>query len=197
MSGYRHLAIAISLVVAVAMAIAGTARADKAATGIMLGGAAFLAYSLAMDPPQDKEPDVLTVGTGVFDAVDGEDTAGLFRIEYRPALFGMRTGPLFGMAGTTDGGILGYGGVRHDVLVAGRLLVSLNLSLAAYPVEGSGKDLGSAVQFRSGFDVHYKLDDGSRIGVSFHHISHAEAFDDFNPGTETLALTYTIPIGRF
>ena len=197
MSGYRLLAIAFSLLAALAVAGPGTARADKAATGIMLGGGAFLAYSLAMDPPQDKEPDVLTFGTGVFDAVDGEDTAGLLRIEYRPALLGMRTGPLLGLAGTTDGGVLGYGGVRHDILFSGRLLVSLNLSLAAYPTEGSGKDLGSAVQFRSGFDVQHRLDDGSRIGISFHHISHAEVFDDSNPGTETLALTYTIPIGRF
>ena len=197
MPGNRLFAVVCALAAAIATAAPGPARADKAATGIMLGGAAFLAYGLAMGPPQDKEPDMLTVGTGVFDAVDGEDTAGLFRIEYRPELLGLRTGPLFGMAGTTDGGILGYGGVRHDILFAGRLLVSLNLSLAAYPVEGSGKDLGSAVQFRSGFDVHYKLEDGSRVGASFHHISHAEAFDEFNPGTETLALTYTIPIGRF
>ena len=197
MSGYRLLAIAFSLLAALAVASPGTARADKAATGILMGGAAFLAYSLAMDPPQDREPDVLIFGTGVFDAVDGEDTAGLLRIEYRPALLGMRTGPLLGLAGTTDGGVLGYGGVRHDILFSGRLLVSLNLSLAAYPTEGSGKDLGSAVQFRSGFDVQHRLDDGSRIGISFHHISHAEVFDDSNPGTETLALTYTIPIGPF
>ena len=197
MPAYRLVAVAFSLLAALAVANPGTARADKAATGIMLGGAAFLAYSIAADPPQDDEPDVLTFGTGVFDAVDGENTAGLFRVEYRPQLLGMRTGPLFGMVGTTDGGVLGYGGVRHDILFRGQLLVSLNLSLAAYPVEGNGKDLGSAVQFRSGFDVHYKLDDGSRVGVSFHHISHAEVFDDFNPGTETLALTYTIPIGRF
>ena len=197
MSGYRLFAIAFSLLAALAAAGPGTARADKAATGIMLGGAAFLAYSLAADPPQDDEPDVVTFGTGVFDAVDEENSAALLRIEYRPELLGLRTGPLLGLAGTTDGGILGYGGVRHDVLFEGGLLVSLNLSLAAYPVEGNGKDLGSAAQFRSGFDVHYKLDDGSRIGVSFHHISHAELFGDDNPGTETLALTYTIPIGRF
>ena len=197
MSGYRLFAIAFSLLAALAAAGPGTARADKAATGIMLGGAAFLAYSLAADPPQDDEPDVVTFGTGVFDAVDEENSAALLRIEYRPELLGLRTGPLLGLAGTTDGGILGYGGVRHDVLFEGGLLVSLNLSLAAYPVEGNGKDLGSAAQFRSGFDVHYKLDDGSRIGVSFHHISHAELFGDDNPGTETFALTYTIPIGRF
>ena len=197
MSVIRLSAIALSLAAALVASPQGSARADKAATGIMLGGAAFLAYSLATNPSQDDEPDVVTFGTGVFDAVDGEDTAGLFRIEYRPALLGMRTGPLLGLTGTTDGGILGYGGVRHDLLFRGRLLVSLNLSLAAYPVEGNGKNLGGAGQFRSGFDLHYRLDDGSRLGVSFHHISHAEVFGDINPGTEVLALSYTFPIGRF
>ncbi len=123
MSGYRLFAIAFSLLAALAAAGPGTARADKAATGIMLGGAAFLAYSLAADPPQDDEPDVVTFGTGVFDAVDEENSAALLRIEYRPELLGLRTGPLLGLAGTTDGGILGYGGVRHDVLFEGGLLV--------------------------------------------------------------------------
>ena len=197
MSGYRLLAIALSLLVALAAAGPGTARADKAATGIVLGGAAFLAYGLAAGPPRDDEPDVVTFGTGVFDAVDGENPAGLLRVEYRPALWALRTGPLLGMAGTTDGGILAYSGFRHDIAFADRLLISFNSSLAAYPVEGDGKDLGSTVQFRTGFDVHFRLDDGSRIGVSFHHISHAELFGDDNPGTETLGLTYTIPIGRF
>lgn len=197
MSGYRLLAIALPLLAALAAANPGTGRADKAATGIMLGGAAFLAYSLAMNPLQDKEPGVVTFGTGVFDVHDVENPAGLSRVEYRPALWALRTGPLVGIAGTTDGGILGYAGLRHDIAFADRLLISFNSSLAAYPLEGDGKDLGSAVQFRTGFDVHYKLDDGSRIGVSFHHVSHAEVFDDFNPGAETLAFTYTIPIGRF
>lgn len=197
MSGYRLLAIAFSLLAALAVADPGPARADKAVTGIVLGGAAFLAYGLAMDPAQDEEPDVVTFGTGVFDAVDGENSAGLFRVEYRPALWALRFGPLLGLAGTTDGGILGHAGLRHDIAFTDRLLVSFNHALAAYPVEGSGKDLGSAAHFRSGFDVHYRLDDGSRIGVSFHHISHADLFGDDNPGTETLALTYTVPIGRF
>ncbi|MDE0334287.1 MAG: acyloxyacyl hydrolase [Defluviicoccus sp.] len=197
MPGCRLLAVAIPLVAVLAVSDPGTARADKAASGIMYGGAAFLAYSLAMGPPQDDESDVVTFGSGVFDVHDVENPAGMFRVEYRPALWAMRTGPLFGMAGTTDGGILGYGGLRHDIAFTDSLLVSFNSSLAAYPIEGNGKDLGSAAQFRTGFDVHYKLDDGSRIGVSFHHISHAELFGDDNPGTETLGLTYTIPIGRF
>ena len=197
MSGYRLLAIAFSLLAALAAAGPGTARADKAATGIVLGGAAFLAYGLAADPPRDDAPDVVTFGTGVFDAVDEENSAGLLRVEYRPALWALRTGPLLGIAGTTDGGILAYSGFRHDIAFTDRLLISFNSSLAAYPVQGDGKDLGSTVQFRTGFDVHFRLDDGSRIGVSFHHISHAELFGDDNPGTETLGLTYTIPIGRF
>lgn len=60
---------------------------------------------------------------------------------------------------------------------------------------GGGKDLGGVFQFHLGLDVAYRLQSGSRIGVKLTHISNASIHDD-NPGTESLLLTYTIPLGR-
>ena len=49
--------------------------------------------------------------------------------------------------------------------------------------EGDGKDLGHAIEFRSGIEVAYRFDDYSRLGLSFTHISNA-GLDERNPGVE-------------
>ena len=196
MPSRRLVAAALSLVAGLAIVPSGTARADKATIGLISAGAAFLAYSAIANPAQDEEPDVLSVGTGVSDPVDRQHVGGLFQVEYRPALWGARTGALVGLAGTTDRRLMGYAGLRHDIVFVQSLLVSFNLSLAAYRIHGDGEDLARLPQFRTGFDIHYKLPGGSRVGFSFQHFSNAEVFEKSNPGTETLAFTYTIPIGR-
>ncbi|MBT5810587.1 MAG: acyloxyacyl hydrolase, partial [Rhodospirillaceae bacterium] len=56
-----------------------------------------------------------------------------------------------------------------------------------------GKDLGNTVEFRSGVELAYRLDDRARLGVAFHHISNASLSDN-NPGTETLTLTFSLPL---
>ena len=197
MSGVRSLAAALSLIVGLSALPSGVARADKAALGIIVGGVSFLTYSAIADPPQDREPDTLSVGTGVSDPVDEEHPAGMFQIEYRPELWGLRTGPVVGIAGTLDNRFIGYAGLRHDILFAERILVSFNLSLAAYRIEGKGGDPRRLPQFRSGFDVQYKLPGGAKVGVSFQHYSNAEVFEKGNPGTETLTFTYTMPLSLF
>lgn len=195
MSRRRSLAAALSLVAALAVFPSGAARADKPTMAIIAGGVVFTAYSLIAGPPQDEEPDAISVGTGVSDPVDEEHPAGMFQLEYRPELWGLRTGPVAGIAATLDNRFIGYAGLRHDVLFADRFLVSFNLSLAAYRIEGDAGDLERLPQFRTGFDLQYKLPGGSKVGVSFQHFSNAEVFEKSNPGTETLTLTYTIPLG--
>ena len=196
MSSRRLVAAAFLLIAGLAVVPFGASRADKSAMGIIVGAVGFLTYSAIANPPQDREPDVLSVGAGVSDPVEREHFAGLFQLEYRPELWGMRTGALVGIAGTTSDEIFAYVGLRHDILFADRFLASLNLSLAAYRIDPQDNELASLGQFRTGFDVQYILPDRSRVGVSFQHLSNAEVFEKRNPGTETLAFTYTIPFGR-
>ncbi len=58
--------------------------------------------------------------------------------------------------------------------------------------DGSGKDLGNDLQFRTSFEVSYELKNKNRIGISFSHISNAN-LGDKNPGVEILSLSYHIP----
>lgn len=196
MSGVRSLAAALSLIAGLAAVPTGAARADKATMGIISAGAAFLAYSAVMNPAQDEEPDSLSVGTGVSDPIDLDHPAGMFQVEYRPELWGLRTGPVAGAAATLDGRFIGYAGLRHDILFVERVLVSFNLSMALYRIEGHTDEVDGLPQFRTGFDIQYKLPGGSRLGFSIQHYSNAEVFEKSNPGTETLNFTYTIPLDR-
>ncbi len=197
MSTGRSLAAALSLIAGLAAIPSGAARADKATMGLISAGTAFLAYSAAFNRTEGEEPDSLSVGTGVSDPIDREHTAGMFQVEYRPALWGLRTGPVAGLAATLDGRFIGYAGLRHDILFAGRFLVSFNLAAAAYRIEGDTDEVRGLPQFRTGFDIQYKLPGGSKVGVALQHYSNAEVFEKSNPGTETLAFTFTMPLSLF
>ena len=58
--------------------------------------------------------------------------------------------------------------------------------------DGSGKKLGNDLEFRTSFEVSYKLNNKNRIGISISHISNAN-LGDKNPGVEILSLSYHIP----
>jgi hypothetical protein len=68
------------------------------------------------------------------------------------------------------------------------------VAAAGYFHRGAGKDLGSHLEFKTGLELAYRFDDMSRIGIAFDHISNA-GLTKRNPGTESLLLTYSIPIG--
>ena len=57
---------------------------------------------------------------------------------------------------------------------------------------GSGKNLGNSIQFRTSFEVSYELKNKNRIGISFSHISNAN-LGDKNPGVEILSFSYHLP----
>ena len=52
---------------------------------------------------------------------------------------------------------------------------------------GDGRDIGGALQFRSGIELGYGTESGLRIGLTFDHRSNAD-LRSYNPGLETLRL---------
>ena len=86
-----------------------------------------------------------------------------------------------------------YGGLRLDLHLISRLDVVPNFAVTNY-LHGDGKHLGSPIDFRSGLDVEWRFADGTRLGIAYHHISHWIFFGSNNPGTEILALTFSIPV---
>ncbi len=142
-----------------------------------------------------EEPDFITFGAGYYDLTDDDDAAEV-RIEYR---FSedyklMWFTPFVGFTATSDAATYGYGGIALDLFFGRRWVATPTFAAGLYG-DGDGKDLGHAIEFRSGLEVAYRFDDYSRLGLSFTHISNA-GLDDENPGVESLVLFYSIPFDR-
>ena len=158
----------------------------------ILAAGAVLALA-APGPAAAQEPDFLAFSAGGFDVNDNE-TAAEVLFEYRWDKKLVFVGRTVGLMVNSDGGVYGYGGLTLDLFFGRRFVVSPNFAVGGY-VRGNGKDLGSVAEFRSGVDFSYRFDDRSRLGIAFHHISNA-GIDDNNPGTESLVITYAVPLAR-
>lgn len=137
--------------------------------------------------------DYVTGYVGAYDVSQGDDTATEFGLEYRykDVFHGLR--PLGGVMVTSDSAVYGYAGAQWDLYLSERVVFSPNFTAGLYS-NGDGKDLGHAIEFKSGIEMAYELESKARFGVAFNHISNASIGSD-NPGTENLVVTYSHPVG--
>lgn len=161
------------------------------------GGVAALAVAMLVGvvsgPAQaDEDPSLLALSVGYHDILQGDDTSAEGRVEYRFGQSFWYLKPFVGAMGTTDGAAYGFGGLLADIPLGGNFILTPSLAAGLY-AKGSGIDLGGPVEFRSQLELSYRFQDASRIGISFSHISNASIYDE-NPGTETLAVTYMLPL---
>lgn len=129
---------------------------------------------------------------GVQDVLDDESYTQ-FGAEYRfrDVFKGLR--PTVGANLTDEGDVYGYGGVNWDIRLGDTpFILTPNFMVGAYH-HGDGKDLGGALEFRSGIEASYEFTNGSRLGATFNHISNASIYDK-NPGAEALLLVYQHPV---
>lgn len=142
-------------------------------------------------PGRNLNPDLIAFSAGEYDVFD-DSKAAEFVLEYRAKSWNWYTAsPLFGVMATTDGAVYGFAGIGFDWFLSNNWVLNPNFAAGAYH-NGSGKDLGSAIEFRSGLEINYAFEDRSRLGLAFNHISNASIGNE-NPGTESLLLTYAIP----
>ena len=155
---------------------------------------AFLTLLAAAGPANAQDPDFLAFSIGGFD-VNDDETAGEARLEYRSDIRLWFAKPFSGLMVNTDAGVYGYGGFLVDLFFGRRWVVTPSLAVGLYS-DGSGKDLGSTVEFRSQVEFAFRFASRSRIGISLNHVSNA-GLDDVNPGTEEIVLTYAVPFSVF
>lgn len=99
--------------------------------------------------------------------------------------------PLVGVMVDSEKDVYGYGGVGLELPVAEGVAVMPSFSVGAYHDDGD-MDLGGVLEFRSAIEGSVEMSDKTRVGLEISHISNA-GVHDFNPGTETLAITWNIP----
>ena len=171
----------------------GMRGALAALLALMLAGSARAQVTLGSpsDPPR------LALGAGAFDVTPSSShpdsrTAAEFRGEYR---FGDRLwfiAPFVGAMATSDGALYGYGGFGFDINFGPNLVLTPNGAVGWFG-RGSGTNLGSAVEFRTGAELAWRFPDMSRIGVAVNHTSNA-GIGKVNPGEQSIVVMYSIPL---
>ena len=140
----------------------------------------------------NETPAVISGGVGWYDFLDSKDEAVDFRLEYRHGDDFLWLKPWGGLEVTTDGSIWGGVGVLVDITFFDSVVLTGSFAPGLWS-EGSGKDLGHVIEFRSQVELGYQFENQSRLSVAFSHLSNA-SLDDDNPGTEVLNLYYHIPL---
>ena len=142
------------------------------------------------------EPSRIALGGGAFDITPSNSnaggTAGEVRAEYRFDSVVWPISPFVGVSGTSDGAFYGYGGFGVDINLTPNLVLTPNAA-AGYFWRGSGTNLGSWMEFRTGAELAWRLANQARIGVAVHHTSNA-GLTKRNPGAQSIALIYSIPL---
>lgn len=141
---------------------------------------------------RDDDPGFITIGAGFYDINDNEEAVEV-RLEWRGGTkYLWIFKPLVGVMGTSESAVYGYAGFLTDFYFGRRIVLTPSFA-AGYYLDGDGKDLGSAIEFRSGIEIGWRFNNRSRISAIFYHLSNA-GIDDNNPGTEVLSIGYSYPL---
>ena len=139
--------------------------------------------------------DNISVYSGTFDTIDkeGDDKTKLLGVEhknedlFRDTWIG-RFSPTTGVFVTKKNSVYLYTGVEADYNL-GPINISPSFAPGYYDA-GNGKDLGSALEFKSEIKIGVDLFKNSNLGYSYSHISNND-WGDVNPGTDNQSINFS------
>ena len=143
----------------------------------------------------DKENSNMSIYAGTFDTIDkeGDDQTNLLGVEhknkdlFRDTWIG-RFSPTTGAFVTGKSSVYLYTGIEADYKLGP---VSISPSFApGYYEAGDGKNLGSALEFKSEIKIGVDLFKNSKLGYSYSHISNND-WGDVNPGTDNQSINFS------
>ena len=155
----------------------------------------FSGLSLPAGPARAGDPAFLSFGVGAFDFNRQKDDGVEFRLDYRSDYKLWVFKPFLTAAAVSNGMSFMGAGVLIDVYFGNRFVVTPSFAPTWWRGKTDGLDLGYALEFRSQIEFAYRFDDRSRLGVAVSHSSNA-SLSDTNPGTETLLVNYSYPLGK-
>ena len=130
--------------------------------------------------------------TGMFDFSDDKQASGLLGLQhqnedlYRNSFLG-KLSPITGGFLTENSAFYLYTGVQAEYDL-GFLTITPSFAPGYYNY-GDGKDLGSAIEFKSEIQMSLDLSDSSEFGMSYNHISNA-SLGDKNPGANSYMINF-------
>tara|TARA_B100000965_G_C19391978_1_gene669377 strand:- start:259 stop:759 length:501 start_codon:yes stop_codon:yes gene_type:complete len=137
----------------------------------------------------------ISVYTGTFDVIDkeGDDQTSLIGVEHRNTdlfrdTFLGKLAPVTGAFVTGKDSLYFYTGVEGQYNI-GPMKISPSFTPGYYE-KGSGKELGSELEFKSEIKVGFDLLKDSKLGYSYSHISNND-WGNTNPGTDNQQIIFS------
>lgn len=135
----------------------------------------------------DKDLSSISLGlAGIGNETGLVESRFEYRFQKRFSIFS----PLLGMMVFGDGSAYAFAGFNIFQRIAKRIAVIPNFAAGGFH-NGGKKNLGGALEFRSGIEIGYWFSEKLLAGIAFHHISNASLYRR-NPGTETLSFIISI-----
>ena len=145
---------------------------------------------------EDKIPEVseteLNFFTGMFDFSDDKQASGIIGLQhqnddlYRKSFLG-NLSPITGGFISEKNAMYFYTGAQAEYDLG---LITITPSFApGYYNSGNGKDLGSALEFKTEVQMSLNLSDSTEFGMSYNHISNA-SLGDKNPGANSYMINF-------
>ena len=157
---------------------------------IALIGFSFLSFANGEEKKTQKTE--LNFFTGMFDFSDTKQASGLIGLQhqnddlFRNSFLG-KISPITGGFLTGKSAFYIYTGAQAEYDLG---LFTVTPSFApGYYNYGDGKDLGSALEFKSEIQVSLNLSDNTELGMSYNHISNA-SLGDKNPGANSYMFNF-------
>jgi lipid A 3-O-deacylase len=154
------------------------------------------AWMLAAAPVHAGQPVGIAASAGRFSALRGEPSyESGWEVRYAPRRFRWLPraipdlSPIAGAMATAQGALYVYGGFRFDLPLGEAWRLSPQWAAGLYYWAGE-RDLGGALEFRSGVELSRRLGASSRLGLTIYHLSNAGLYSR-NPGTESVVLTFS------
>ena len=145
---------------------------------------------------EEQSPEVqeaeLNFFTGMFDFSDDKQASGIIGLQhqnddlYRKSFLG-NLSPITGGFITEKNAMYFYTGAQAEYDLG---LFTITPSFApGYYNSGNGKDLGSALEFKTEVQMTMNLSDSTEFGMSYNHISNA-SLGDKNPGANSYMINF-------
>jgi len=159
---------------------------------VMVALISFSFFSFAYSEDKKLLNTELNLFTGMFDFSDNKQAAGVIGLQhqnddlFRESFLG-KLSPITGGFFTENSAFYLYTGAQAEYELG---LFTITPSFApGYYNSGDGKDLGSALEFKSEIQMSLNLSDSTEFGMSYNHISNA-SLGDKNPGANSYMINF-------